>query len=213
MDNLLQALINADRVCNEAQACFDRANNMALQNQNSMRKSLKWLKFCAIVGFIIFYRLYVHLFDDVIAHIIPERTSSNIGATGFFFIVIPVSILLYFVLKKRIKNKFESESQKQCGAERLKGQNIIEANKDKLAFLPSDYWYPLATSFMVKTVQAGRATTLPEAIDKLEEQLHRWRLEESNAQILAQQQAQSQQLAEIAQGISGVRSDIIWSNL
>ena len=49
MDNLLQALVNADRVCNEAHEYFDRTNNMEIQNHNAMLRSIKRLKFPAII--------------------------------------------------------------------------------------------------------------------------------------------------------------------
>lgn len=190
MDNLLQALINADRVCREAHEYFERANNMEIQNHNAMLRSIKRLKFLAII------------LGLVLAWICVAGMNDN---ADFMLLTTLCVICLYFYLKGLLKKKHEKKSEQQCGAERLQGQNILEANKNALAFLPSDYWYPLATNFMLKAVQAGRATTLPEAIDKFEEQLHRWKLEESNAQILAQQQAQSQQLASIAKDIEGVR--------
>ena len=210
MDNLLQALINADRVCKEVQEYFDSANELDRQKQIAWRKSMVIKKFLAILAPIPLIFLMAFL-GDFLADL-GWKIKGMTPLIVFWGFVI-VDIIVYHILKSSSKAKLSKEIQEQCGAIRLQGQNALESNKDALSFLPTDYWYPLATSFMVKTVQAGRATTLPEAIDKLEEQLHRWRLEEANAQILAQQQAQSQQLAEIAQGISGVRSDIIWSNL
>lgn len=205
MDNLLQALINADRVCKEVQEYFDSASELDRQKQIAWRKSMVVRKFLAILAPIPVIPLLAFLIDS------GWKIMGMVPIVFWGFVII--DIIVYHILKSSSKARLTKEIQEQCGAIRLQGQNALESNKDALSFLPTDYWYPLATSFMVKTVQAGRATTLPEAIDKLEEQLHRWRLEESNAQILAQQQAQSQQLAEIAQGISGVRSDIIWSNL
>lgn len=186
MDNLLQSLKNADRIINEANTYFDSANNMEIQKHNAMIKSLKRLKFWAIVLFLVLASL---------------GSTNNYLLSTIFGLLAFSCIPLYFWSKKAIKKMLEEESQQQCGAERAKGQAILEANQAALAFLPSDYWYPVATGFMLKAVQAGRANTLPEAIDKFEEQLHRWKLEEANSEILARQQAQSQQLAEIARDI------------
>jgi hypothetical protein len=50
---------------------------------------------------------------------------------------------------------------------------------------------------LVKIVSAGRAETINQALTMLDEQLHRWKIEQTNDQILAQQQSQTAALKGI----------------
>lgn len=70
-------------------------------------------------------------------------------------------------------------------------------NLEQVRFLPADYWYPMATEYLIKVVAAHRADSLKEALDLFDAQLHRWRVEEANNAILAQQQLQTAHLASI----------------
>lgn len=74
---------------------------------------------------------------------------------------------------------------------------IAEDNAEILAVLPLKYRYPLASNYIVELFANGRAATLPEALDKYDEQLHRWKIEHAMQQELALQAAQLQVLAEI----------------
>ena len=55
----------------------------------------------------------------------------------------------------------------------------------------------MATEFLVEVIQTGRATTLPIAFDKLEEQIHRWNMEAAMLQTLNLQMAQAEALRKI----------------
>lgn len=54
----------------------------------------------------------------------------------------------------------------------------------------------MATEYLIKVVAAGRADSLKEALNLFDAQLHRWRVEEANNAILAQQ-LQTAHLASI----------------
>lgn len=82
------------------------------------------------------------------------------------------------------------------------GNDIIQENISEIIFLPDEYCYPLATGYMVKCIQQGRAATLQEAMDKFDEQLHRWTLEANQQEMLHQQRIQMQQLNQIRQSIN-----------
>ena len=66
-----------------------------------------------------------------------------------------------------------------------------------MATIPEKYWYPLATGYLVELFQTGRATSLPVALDKLEEQIHRWNMEWAMQQTLSSQINQLQTLKNI----------------
>ncbi len=70
-------------------------------------------------------------------------------------------------------------------------KDFREANFEDLKFLPDDYWYPLATGYLIKIISTQRADSLKEALDMFDAQLHRWKVEEANAEIIAQQQTQT----------------------
>mgnify|MGYP006874680889 CR=1 FL=1 len=90
-----------------------------------------------------------------------------------------------------------SSLYKKAQKERDAAQQIFEENYEVLSFLPDDYWYPMATSYLVKAIASKRVETLGDALDRFDAQLHRWKVEEANAAILAQQQAQTEHLKSI----------------
>ena len=111
-----------------------------------------------------------------------------------------LGIILGYSIYKKGQGEFKAESakrQKAIEKEKAAAQQIFDNNVNDLAFLPVDYWYPLATEYLVKVVQADRANTLAEALSMFDEQLHRWKIEEANAEIVAQQKAQTANLNSI----------------
>ena len=111
-----------------------------------------------------------------------------------------LGIILGYSIYKKGQGEFKAESakrQKAIEKEKAASQQIFDNNVNDLAFLPVDYWYPLATEYLVKVVQADRANTLAEALSMFDEQLHRWKIEEANAEIVAQQKAQTANLNSI----------------
>ena len=61
---------------------------------------------------------------------------------------------------------------------------LVFNNAEAIDTLPIEYRFPEATGFLVRLFELGRANTLPEAYDKLEEQLHRWKMEDSMIQLI-----------------------------
>lgn len=74
---------------------------------------------------------------------------------------------------------------------------LIQKYSDCLSVIPQKYWYPLATGYIAEVISNGRATTIPIALDKLEEQIHRWNMEQSMQQQIALQIAQTELLRRI----------------
>ena len=79
----------------------------------------------------------------------------------------------------------------QSAQERTTAEQIVSEGHTYLSVLPDDYWYPQATEYIASVVQSGRANTVPEALAMYDEQLHRWKMEEAQMQILNEVQAQN----------------------
>jgi hypothetical protein len=45
-----------------------------------------------------------------------------------------------------------------------KGTGIMESNAEALTIIPSEYWYPLATNYIYKVIQTGRAISINQAL-------------------------------------------------
>ena len=70
-------------------------------------------------------------------------------------------------------------------AEKLKVEAntaALELEKSATMLIPPDYRYPLAIQTMLGFVRNLRASTWKECADLYEEQLHRWQMEENNAE-------------------------------
>ena len=61
-------------------------------------------------------------------------------------------------------------------------EEFAKANSHLIAFLPKEYQTLTAATYMFISVSNGRADTLKEAMNIYEEQLHRWKLEDSARQ-------------------------------
>lgn len=192
MNELLQKLKAADRVCQSANEHYVKADQIESpisELSGKIKKAkTKWI----IIG-IVAWAIIAYLLESMARHI------PFLGDTFMFImlaVVVVLSIICYRKEKEAINSKI-AKIQEQAQAERNIAQQIFENNIATMEFLPSDYWYPLATEYLIKAIQIGRASTLPEAIDKFEEQLHRWKIEEANSQMLAMQQQQTAYLSSI----------------
>lgn len=117
------------------------------------------------------------------------------GAAGIF-LAYKIAYGKYKAEKKAAEVKM-NKLLKQSEAEVHAAQEIFDEHAAEMDFLPVDYWYPMATSYLIKILKTGRVHSLAEALDKYDDQLHRWKLEEANAQLVAQQEQQTAYLASI----------------
>ena len=172
MDNLLEALKKADKICNQANVHMEKVSQgeNQISNLEASKEAVKnkWIKRAIIGGLL-------------------------------FFVWLIVIIVCYQKYKEEIA---EIDAQiagirRQNELEYQKAQEIYESNYSDLSFLPSDYWYPLATNYLVQAIELGRVTTLGEALNLFDAQLHRWRVEQANTNLLAQQQMQTRHLSSI----------------
>lgn len=136
---------------------------------------------------------------------LSQKRKKNFIVANVIGVIVTMGSLLMFTLigipfviiaqKKRAKQA--DELRQQASREREHARDIFEENYALLSFLPVDYWYPMATEYMIKMVQTDRAANLPSALDLFDAQLHRWKVEDANAQIIRQQQMQTSQLQGI----------------
>ena len=124
---------------------------------------------------------------------------------GFFVIAIlsPIAAIIVAIIMWKPKHgpqphldKAEDCEQKSKSKFELSNM-LVQEHLNDLAIIPQKYWYPIATNFLVEVIQTGRATTLPVALDKLEEQIHRWNMESAMHQTLNLQIAQTEALRRI----------------
>ena len=189
MENLLNALQTADRICNQANVHFEKAAHIEQQlaelNAQIKKAKKKWI--AVGVG------LWVAV--SILGSLIPFLTA--------LFNLCGIAAGVYIGTNGYKKEKLSIEAeisamQGKAQEERNAAQQIFEENYDSLSFLPDDYWYPMATSYLVKAISSQRVTSLGDALDRFDAQLHRLKVEEANAHLLEQQQAQTAHLKSIS---------------
>lgn len=192
MNELLQALQAADRICRQANPYYENASALERQCAEQVEKQKKAKKKWIIIGIVVWV-LGSSVLGAVLSVIPVLGAAASLGSIALGIFV----GLSGFKKETEETETFVAKLQSQIQKEKAAAQQIFDRHIDDLAFLPVDYWYPMATEYMIKAVRAKRATTLGEAIDKFEEQLHRWKIEETNAQMVNLQQQQTAHLASI----------------
>lgn len=192
MENVLEQLQQADVVCKEANRHFAAGAaaveeaRQALEKYGTPKKRILRMAgyaFGAAIGTDGLAILFLSWLPQFL-QVLPGWC-----AAGF---------AVWYQLKKyRQLEAGLAAARKYQAREQAAGEEVFSRNLEKLRFLPADYWYPMATEYLIKVVAAGRADSLKEALNLFDAQLHRWRVEEANSAILAQQQLQTAHLASI----------------
>ena len=187
MNQLAEQLRAADQICTEAYPFFEKAASVRVDTDAKAKKCKKTAKIISVAAAVVF----VGLASNLRAAFLREHPVIILAAG------IALGIILYkIVLLPKIES-VRSASMNAADAEEAKGARILEDNVPTLSIIPNDYWYPMATNYLLKVVQTGRADTVNQALQMFDEQLHRWKVEEANASIVAQQKAQTEALKGI----------------
>ena len=189
METLLNALKNADRICGQTNIHFEKAAEMERQIEVLSAKLKKAKKKWIGIGFGFWFVV------GTVSGSIPFLAQILLLVSIVGGVVVGVG---GYRNEKATLNAQISSLKKKAQEERDAAQQIFEKNYEALSFLPDDYWYPLATSYLVKAIASKRVETLGDALDRFDAQLHRWKVEEANANLLAQQQAQTAHLKSIS---------------
>ena len=190
--SLAELLVMIDQLCKTAHCKINEGPIIVREAERRYYAPLKMTKIVGIAILIIYCMFGLPLFES----------GSWIG-TVIGLMVLNAFVAAMVLGMRRYKN--QSNEAKQ-GVEKARqeanriineGHAIINDNLGLFNLIPSDYWYPMATEYIAKMVCCGRAYTVNQALAMYDEQLHRWRLEEYNAQITAEQKAQTNALNSI----------------
>ena len=181
METLLNALQNADRICGQTNIHFEKAAQMERQIEIVTAKIKKAKKKWIGIGFGLWF--------------VCGCIGAILALLGIIGGVV-VGIGGYRNEKASLEAQI-SNLRNKAQKERNAAQQIFEENYEALSFLPDDYWYPLATSYLIKVIESQRVESLREALDHFDAQLHRWKVEEANAAIVTEQRAQTVHLKSI----------------
>lgn len=116
------------------------------------------------------------------------------------FLLMPAGIFLFLDYRGRFHDEVEAARQEgyaRAEEARAEGAAILNGNEEAMAGLYGEYCTPDATEYLMNITAAGRADTLAEALLMCDEQMHRWKIEEANAAVVAAQQEQSASLKGI----------------
>ena len=161
----------ADEVIRRAFVYVDAAN--ALERNPRFKESKKWMWwFMYIFEVPIITALVVALFNHIFEDTFFEGPAAIIGLVlGAFCGVVLVRWLIKFDQKKH------NEIMEKYLGNLNEAVTILDENESVLSCIPNSYRYPLASGFILQIFQEGRVTTMSEALDKYDEQLHRWKVE------------------------------------
>lgn len=192
MENLMEKLQQADVVCKEANRHFEAGAAAVEEAQLALEKfGTPKKRLLRIAGYAFGAAVAADGLAIMFLSWLPQFLQVLPGwcAAGF---VVWQQLKKYRVLQENL-----AAARKLQAKEQAAGEDIFARNLEKVRFLPADYWYPMATEYLIKVVAAHRAGSLKEALNLFDAQLHRWRVEEANNAILAQQQLQTAHLASI----------------
>ncbi len=204
MNELLQKLVNANQICNQSYQHYSNANQMRekAQKEYAIAKTNKiWT--AIILGCLLSVAVF-SIIEWILEMPFVYRHLGNALSVIFQINTFGFSVILFIVSSVVINSRYRKKNiavyeQKiaEADAEEGLGTKILIDNSEAMSVIPNDYWFPLATDYLVKIVSAGRAETINQALTMLDEQLHRWKIEQTNDQILAQQQSQTAALKGI----------------
>ena len=80
-----------------------------------------------------------------------------------------------------------------------------------MEFIPEGYRFDVAINYMAKMVYDDRADTLRNALDRFDEQMHRWKMENAQEEFLKIQALQLKQLNDL-KAISFATGVGVWMN-
>lgn len=134
----------------------------------------------------------VGTFLGVLAGIASAWLFGSLHILNFWTIILVV--LIGFMAAEGYKKKFSSPVNEKISADNAAIQEILARSE---SCIPARYIYANAVNYIRELIAAGRAKTLADAIDRLEEQEHRWEVEAQNNQMILEQKEQSARLRSI----------------
>ncbi len=215
---LINQVCSANKVVNDLFIAAEEKNKLRNLAANETYMEMNCKKKRSLVGIYVFCLLGVPIISFfplllgalIIASeladrgVIPDTESTLIIVcllVGIIVVVLSIGLLIILSKNraKNIKKHHDSaiEYQKQAREKERYSNKLLQLHSKELEIIPAQYRYPLATSYIAELFINGRATTIPEALDKFEEQLHRWNMERSMQHNIEIQLAQTKILHDI----------------
>lgn len=180
----------------------------AQEKRSSYRKKHIWMPFAFLfpTTFLMlgFYNMIMESLSSMGLVGITDAIRSGLSETGLGVLLLihaawlsVFGITFIFPCKdKKLLAEANSIDEQADNIQHEINKLVAQSSKELSGIAPK-YRYPAASEILVELFELGRASTLPEAYDKLEEQLHRLRLETAMAALIHAQITQLEFLGRI----------------
>ena len=180
----------------------------AQEKRSSYRKKHIWMPFAFLLPTtVIMLGFYNVIIESLISNGLTELANtihSSLLVKEFgVFLLLHIAWLSVFGITfifpckdKKLLAEANSIDEQADNIQREINKLVAQSSKELSGIAPK-YRYPAASEILVELFELGRASTLPEAYDKLEEQLHRLRLETAMAALIHAQITQLEFLGRI----------------
>lgn len=165
----------------EAEGLLAKAQNERKIAKNAKRSNF-WMPFVApLIAFAPAFFMAM----------IASSISPSLGDPVLFTGIAIFTVVIWFLPKINVQKYLD----KAVALEQEADNNYAEIERlrthyqDSLDVIPPRYQYPIATAFIADVFQTGRVKTIGAALDKYEEQLHRWKVESAAQEAVALQMA------------------------
>ena len=204
---IIEQIREANTICSSAYANFANADNIRDAAETKKSRSTK-INIAIIIGAAcLVSQILTGIFGiifGIFANVpVLGKLFGGLGILLTFAGTVFVIIVLKNMLSAR-KNEEYERSIAEADAAYQAGEAIFCENTDTLSVIPSEYWYPMATEYILRMFETGRAGTMNEALQMYDEYHHRWRMEQANEAIIRQQESilSAAQAAERNSGIA-----------
>jgi len=158
-----------------------------IERLNKERTHRKHWIISLYVHFYIWMGVFAFFFGlaAIISQLLPELEMIFVNGA-----LIGTVVGIYLVERWRTVKKNEKYDTQIANIEDALNRYIQENTCEELHCIPEKYRYYIAASYILECLKYGRASNLKEAINLYEDQLHKWKMEGYQQQILntAQQQ-------------------------
>lgn len=153
---------------------------------------------------------YLYSFKGAVEQFRSFSTLIFISIIVFIFVSVIWIIMSYFSKKSqlsKLENKLQNKKDELASINRNL-YDIATTIKDKITILPPDYQYSMAAEYIYSCLRNQRANTIGEAVNLYEDQLHKWRVENSLQQLnqMQKEQAASLRYIKATSGIAAAAS-------
>lgn len=139
--------------------------------------------------------------------IFPVLVGCVIEFIGHIIIGVIIGILgayvSYLLLKNMSRKQMirNDENLEQCNTQIVRAEAVIMTQapsiRENIDIVPVDYRYPLAVEYIYKCLKNQRAATIGEAINLYEDQIHKWKMESMQQEIMQTCLKQQQDMKQI----------------